>query len=100
MMSFPSHRYLQFVQHAEYQYIPEQAVNFYAQNSNNTSPISVFDSLGIAYTTSPSSMSDETPIDNLTPDEANRIIHSHRKVRYGLRPPPSFSKREYCLLDT
>lgn len=23
------------------------------------------------------------PIEELTPEEANRIIHSHRKVRYG-----------------
>lgn len=23
------------------------------------------------------------PVDDLTPEEANRIIHSHRKVRYG-----------------
>lgn len=27
----------------------------------------------------------ESPnIDNLTPEEASRIIHSHRKVRYGM----------------
>jgi hypothetical protein len=27
---------------------------------------------------------DETiPVEELTPEEANRIIHSHRKVRYG-----------------
>lgn len=26
---------------------------------------------------------DQVPIDQLTPEEANRIIHSHRKVRYG-----------------
>jgi hypothetical protein len=30
--------------------------------------------------------SNQEPIDsNLTPEEANRIIHSHRKVRYGER---------------
>lgn len=26
---------------------------------------------------------DQVSIDDLTPEEANRIIHSHRKVRYG-----------------
>lgn len=26
---------------------------------------------------------DQASIDDLTPEEANRIIHSHRKVRYG-----------------
>lgn len=30
---------------------------------------------------------DQVPVEELTPEEANRIIHSHRKVRYGtLRP--------------
>lgn len=24
------------------------------------------------------------PVEELTPEEANRIIHSHRKVRYGM----------------
>lgn len=28
-------------------------------------------------------------IDELTPEEANRIIHSHRKVRYGKNKPPT-----------
>lgn len=29
----------------------------------------------------------ESPsVDDLTPEEANRIIHSHRKVRYGRSP--------------
>lgn len=26
---------------------------------------------------------DQIPVTDLTPEEANRIIHSHRKVRYG-----------------
>lgn len=26
---------------------------------------------------------DEVPVEDLTPEEASRIIHSHRKVRYG-----------------
>lgn len=26
---------------------------------------------------------DQLPVEELTPEEANRIIHSHRKVRYG-----------------
>lgn len=26
---------------------------------------------------------ERVPIDELTPEEASRIIHSHRKVRYG-----------------
>lgn len=30
-------------------------------------------------------------IDQLTPEEASRIIHSHRKVRYGKKPPLSQS---------
>lgn len=29
---------------------------------------------------------DQASIDLLTPEEANRIIHSHRKVRYGAAP--------------
>jgi len=31
----------------------------------------------------------QDPIENLTPDEANRIIHSHRKVRYGKQSHPT-----------
>jgi hypothetical protein len=27
---------------------------------------------------------DQVPVDELTPEEASRIIHSHRKVRYGM----------------
>lgn len=27
---------------------------------------------------------DQVPVSDLTPEEANRIIHSHRKVRYGM----------------
>ena len=26
---------------------------------------------------------EKVPIDDLTPEEVSRIIHSHRKVRYG-----------------
>jgi hypothetical protein len=29
---------------------------------------------------------DQVPIEDLTPEEASRIIHSHRKVRYGMPP--------------
>jgi hypothetical protein len=29
---------------------------------------------------------DKLSVDQLTPEEANRIIHSHRKVRYGMKP--------------
>src|SRR4051812_18484618 len=51
-----------------------------------------FDGVHNSYPTPASNMSDgsQTPIENLTPDEANRIIHSHRKVRYGKQPllPP------------
>ena len=33
---------------------------------------------------SPTSEPQESPgLEDLTPEEANRIIHSHRKVRYG-----------------
>lgn len=28
------------------------------------------------------------PVEQLTPEEASRIIHSHRKVRYGKYPRP------------
>lgn len=28
---------------------------------------------------------DQASVDQLTPEEASRIIHSHRKVRYGER---------------
>ncbi|KAH8811255.1 fungal-specific transcription factor domain-containing protein [Xylogone sp. PMI_703] len=44
-------------------------------------------------------MSDEnqTPIDDsLTPDEANRIIHSHRKVRYGTACWPCRQRKVKC----
>lgn len=26
---------------------------------------------------------EQVPVEDLTPEEASRIIHSHRKVRYG-----------------
>ncbi len=38
--------------------------------------------LGDTYSSCTMSEAPQDPID-LTPDEANRIIHSHRKVRYG-----------------
>lgn len=31
---------------------------------------------------------DHPSVDQLTPEEASRIIHSHRKVRYGERRQP------------
>lgn len=42
--------------------------------------------LGITYSSCTMSEAPQDPID-LTPDEANRIIHSHRKVRYGELSP-------------
>ena len=27
------------------------------------------------------------PVEDLTPEEATRIIHSHRKIRYGMHHP-------------
>lgn len=38
-------------------------------------------------------------IDNLTPEEASRIIHSHRKVRYGMSLGPWLSNH-VCLAQT
>ena len=37
-------------------------------------------------------------VDDLTPEEANRIIHSHRKVRYGKMPSLSSATREQTSL--
>lgn len=37
------------------------------------------------------------PIESLTPDEANRIIHSHRKVRYGMLLPRARLKIFLCI---
>jgi Fungal Zn(2)-Cys(6) binuclear cluster domain len=45
-----------------------------------TPPLSPFDRLALNYNMSEDQ---QDPIDSLTPEEANRIIHSHRKVRYG-----------------
>lgn len=41
---------------------------------------------GAKYIKSPATMSEpqHDPIESLTPEEASRIIHSHRKVRYGV----------------
>jgi hypothetical protein len=45
-----------------------------------TPPLSPFDRLGLNYNMSEGQ---QDPLESLTPEEANRIIHSHRKVRYG-----------------
>ncbi|PQE10878.1 fungal specific transcription factor domain-containing protein [Rutstroemia sp. NJR-2017a BBW] len=38
------------------------------------------------------------PIESsITPDEANRIIHSHRKVRYGSPHLMSYTSLSRCL---
>ncbi len=44
------------------------------------SPSGAFDRLALNYNMSEGQ---QDPIESLTPEEANRIIHSHRKVRYG-----------------
>ncbi|KAJ6446735.1 fungal specific transcription factor domain-containing protein [Purpureocillium lavendulum] len=36
------------------------------------------------------------PVDDLTPEEANRIIHSHRKVRYGTACWPCRQRKVKC----
>jgi hypothetical protein len=48
-------------------------------------PLSSFDRLDITSyrETMSEGPSEIPPIENLSPEEANRIIHSHRKVRYG-----------------
>jgi hypothetical protein len=50
-----------------------------------TPPLTKFERLGLNYKMSEG----QDPIETLTPDEANRIIHSHRKVRYGKQAQPS-----------
>lgn len=84
------YQYMPFVYH-ELTEPPIQHRNF----STYASPYPIYENIALPYTPSSSTMSDEIPVDNLTPDEANRIIHSHRKVRYG-RPPP-FTKREALI---
>jgi hypothetical protein len=45
----------------------------------------------------------QDPIESLTPEEANRIIHSHRKVRYGKPGAPhhrQISSRSSSALHT
>ncbi len=61
-----------------------------ATTESESPPVTSFERLGISYCAM-SSEGPQDPIDNLTPDEANRIIHSHRKVRYGtsFAPPAS-----------
>jgi hypothetical protein len=44
------------------------------------SPSGAFDRLALNYNMSEGQ---QDPIESLTPEEASRIIHSHRKVRYG-----------------
>ncbi|PHH88840.1 hypothetical protein CDD83_6982 [Cordyceps sp. RAO-2017] len=39
---------------------------------------------------------DLVPVDELTPEEANRIIHSHRKVRYGTACWPCRQRKVKC----
>jgi hypothetical protein len=39
--------------------------------------------------------SKQDPIENLSPEEANRIIHSHRKVRYGKWPSCPYTTLPY-----
>ncbi|OHW89661.1 fungal specific transcription factor domain-containing protein [Colletotrichum incanum] len=39
---------------------------------------------------------DQVSIDDLTPEEANRIIHSHRKVRYGTACWPCRQRKVKC----
>lgn len=36
----------------------------------------------------PEDLEEAAQADQLTPEEASRIIHSHRKVRYGNYPRP------------
>jgi hypothetical protein len=50
-------------------------------------PLSSFDRLDISHRETMSEGPAEIPIENLSPEEANRIIHSHRKVRYGMLFP-------------
>jgi hypothetical protein len=50
-----------------------------------TPPLTKFERLGLNYKMSEG----QDPIETLTPDEANRIIHSHRKVRYGKQAQPA-----------
>ncbi|CCF46698.1 hypothetical protein CH063_15372, partial [Colletotrichum higginsianum] len=39
---------------------------------------------------------EQVSIDDLTPEEANRIIHSHRKVRYGTACWPCRQRKVKC----
>lgn len=39
---------------------------------------------------------DEVPVEDLTPEEASRIIHSHRKVRYGTACWPCRQRKVKC----
>jgi hypothetical protein len=58
---------------------------FSEQERELTPPLTKFERLGLNYKMSEG----QDPIETLTPDEANRIIHSHRKVRYGKHAQPS-----------
>lgn len=59
-----------------------------------TPPLQSFERLDIAYCAMSEGQGD--PIENLTPDEANRIIHSHRKVRYGTACWPCRQRKVKC----
>jgi type IV secretory pathway VirB10-like protein len=39
---------------------------------------------------------DEVPVEDLTPEQASRIIHSHRKVRYGTACWPCRQRKVKC----
>lgn len=43
----------------------------------------------------PDEPEEQVSVDQLTPEEASRIIHSHRKVRYGKTPSPQASYWQY-----
>lgn len=40
---------------------------------------------------------DQVPVEDLSPEEASRIIHSHRKVRYGMQRPQHLSRMHWVL---
>ena len=58
-----------------------------------TPPLSPFDRLALNYNMSEDQ---QDPIESLTPEEANRIIHSHRKVRYGKPGAPQSTSFHLC----
>ena len=67
-------------------------------SESSTSLTPPFERLGLSYSSSSCTMSEavqDPPLD-LTPDEANRIIHSHRKVRYGTACWPCRQRKVKC----